>query len=212
MTRSNAVTGAVLGAATVTTGLIAGAFYVFSCGVMPGLARSDDRMYVAVMRDINDVIQNPVFFLSFLGALVLTGVSAWQLRATPYRRWVWTAVAAYAMAFLVTVTFNVPLNDELAGTGDPAALRARFEGPWVAWNAARAVLSTVALGCLGRALVGYGRAGTAPGRGRAGQGRGKRADRSGQGPAETAGSVRRGAGENGRSGRAQPGSSGRNRA
>lgn len=157
MTRNDAIAGTVLGAATVATGLIAGSFYVFACAVMPGLARSDDRVYVEVMRDINDVIQNPVFFLSFLGALVLAGVSAWQARGRPYRWWVWAALAVYGLAFLVTVAFNIPLNDGLEGGGDPAALREEFEGPWVAWNVVRAVLSTVAVGCLGRALVGYGR-------------------------------------------------------
>ncbi|GAA4073980.1 DUF1772 domain-containing protein [Streptomyces shaanxiensis] len=156
MTRNDTIAGTVLGAATVAMGLIAGSFYVFACAVMPGLARSDDRVYVEVMRDINEVIQNPVFFLSFLGALVVTGVSAWQLRGEPYRWWVRAALAAYALAFLVTVAFNIPLNDGLEAGGDPAALREEFEGPWVAWNVVRAGLSTVALGCLGRALVGYG--------------------------------------------------------
>ncbi|MFE0256968.1 DUF1772 domain-containing protein [Streptomyces sp. NPDC059010] len=157
MTRNDRIAGTVLGAATVAMGLIAGAFYVFACAVMPGLARSDDRVYVEVMRDINDVIQNPVFLLSFLGALVLTAVSAWQLRGEPYRRWVWAATAAYALAFVVTVAFNIPLNDGLAGAGDPGALREEFEGPWVVWNGVRGALSTVASGCLARALVGYGR-------------------------------------------------------
>ncbi|MGW6906594.1 anthrone oxygenase family protein [Streptomyces sp. NPDC054940] len=156
MTRNSTLAGTVLGAATVAMGLIAGSFYVFACAVMPGLARSDDRVFVEVMRDINEVIQNPVFFLSFLGALVLTGVSAWQVREAPYRGWVWAAATAYALAFFVTVAFNIPLNDGLKGTGDPAALREEFEGPWLAWNALRAVLATVAVGCLGRGLVGYG--------------------------------------------------------
>lgn len=89
---------------------------------MPALRRSGDRVFVEVMRNINDVIQNPVFFLSFMGALVLTAVSAWQLRHTP------------------------------------AALRDRFEDPWVAWNAVRALLSTAATACLTRALVRYGHA------------------------------------------------------
>ncbi|MEJ8669565.1 DUF1772 domain-containing protein [Streptomyces sp. MS1.AVA.1] len=61
------------------------------------------------------------------------------------------------MAFVVTVLFNVPLNDSLKGAGDPTALREEFEDPWLAWNVVRTVLSTVALGCLGRALVLYGR-------------------------------------------------------
>ncbi|MFG1670576.1 DUF1772 domain-containing protein [Streptomyces sp. Y7] len=158
MTRNNGIAGTVLGAAMVTTGLIAGAFYIFACAVMPALARSDDRVFVDVMRDINDVIQNPVFLLGFLGALVLTGVSAWQLRGRPYRWWVWGALVAYGLAFLVTVAFNIPLNNGLDAAGDPATLREEFEDPWVAWNVVRTVLSTVAVGFLGRALVGYGRA------------------------------------------------------
>ncbi|MFC8516622.1 DUF1772 domain-containing protein [Streptomyces sp. NPDC057257] len=150
-------TGFVLGAATVAMGLIAGVFYVFACAIMPALARSDDRVYVEVMRNINDVIQNPVFFLSFMGALLLAAVSAWQLRGQPYRWWVWAAVAAYGLGFLTTVAFNIPLNNDLANMSSPTAAREHFEDPWVAWNVFRAVLSTVALACLARALVRYGR-------------------------------------------------------
>ncbi|MEU7056360.1 anthrone oxygenase family protein [Streptomyces sp. NPDC046197] len=150
--------GAVLGAATVTTGLVSGVFYVFACAVMPALARSDDRVYVQVMRNIDDVIQNPVFFPGFFGALLLTGVSAWQVRRARWlRRWVWAALTAYAPAFLVTVAFNVPLNDALAATADPARAREHFENPWVAWNVVRTLLSTCAAVCLARGLVLYGR-------------------------------------------------------
>ncbi|MFJ8056575.1 DUF1772 domain-containing protein [Streptomyces sp. NPDC096142] len=158
MTRTQGTngTGWVLGAATVAMGLAAGVFYVFACAIMPALARSDDRVFVEVMRDINDVIQNPVFFLSFMGALVLTGIAAWQSRGTPYRRWVWAASVAYALAFLVTVAFNIPLNDTLADTADMGAARDRFEDAWVGWNVVRAGLSTVGVGCLVRALVLYG--------------------------------------------------------
>ncbi|MEV8538585.1 anthrone oxygenase family protein [Streptomyces sp. NPDC051572] len=156
MTENRTGTGWVLGAATVAMGLIAGVFYVFACAIMPALARSDDRVFVEVMRDINDVIQNPVFFLSFMGALVLAGVSAWQVRGKPYRGWVWAGSVAYALAFLVTVAFNIPLNDHLASTADVGVARERFEGAWVGWNVVRAVLSTVGVGCLVRGLVLYG--------------------------------------------------------
>ena len=157
MTTHSKNTGFVLGAATVAMGLIAGVFYIFACCIMPALARSDDRVYVEVMQDINDVIQNPVFFLSFIGALLLTALSAWQLRGQPYRWWVWAALAAYALGFLTTVAFNIPLNNDLATAADPSAAREHFEDPWVAWNVVRAVLSTVALACLARALVLDGR-------------------------------------------------------
>ncbi|WP_425833145.1 DUF1772 domain-containing protein [Streptomyces fractus] len=164
MTKTTRVTDWVMGAATVAMGLAAGSFYVFSCAVMPALARSDDRTYIEVMQDINDVIQNPVFFLSFVGALVLTGYAAWRVRRQPGPRgWVFVALAAYAVAFLLTSAVNVPLNDALAAAGaparipDPARVRADFEGPWVAWNVVRAVLCTCALGCLVRGLMVWGR-------------------------------------------------------
>jgi uncharacterized membrane protein len=156
MTLNRTVPGLVLGAATVAMGLIAGVYYIFACCVMPALARSDDRVYVDVMNDIDDVIQNPVFFLSFMGALLLTAVSAWQLRGQPCRWWVWTALAAYTAGFLTTMAFNIPLNDGLSRASDPAAAREHFEHAWVAWNAVRAVLSTAALACLARSLVLYG--------------------------------------------------------
>jgi uncharacterized membrane protein len=153
MTQNTGFDRLVLGAATVATGLIAGTFYIFGCAVMPALARSDDRTYVEVMRNINDVIQNPVFFLSFVGALVLPALAAWRLRAdTGTRPWIWAALALYVAAFVVTSAMNVPLNNALASAGsDPGKARAAFEAPWVAWNIARAVLCTAALACLVRA-------------------------------------------------------------
>jgi uncharacterized membrane protein len=156
--RRSRTTAGVLVAATVAAGLMAGTFYVFACAVMPALARSDDRVYVEVMRDINDVIQNPVFLLGFMGALVLSVLAGWQARRTPGRWWVRAGAAAYVLAFLVTVAGNIPLNDALARPGDPAALRERFEDPWVAWNVVRAVLSTVATACLAAGLTSRGRA------------------------------------------------------
>ncbi|MFZ3557860.1 DUF1772 domain-containing protein [Streptomyces sp. BH055] len=169
MTTTTRVTGWVLGAATVAMGLAAGSFYVFSCAVMPALARSDDRTYIEVMQNINDVIQNPVFFLSFVGALLLTGYAAWRVRRQQgLRGWVFAALAGYAVAFLLTSAVNVPLNDALAAAGapagisDPARVREDFEGPWVAWNVVRAVLCTGALGCLVRGLLVWGRRQSSP--------------------------------------------------
>ena len=158
--------GGVLVAATVVTGLIAGLFDAYANNVMPALARSDDRGYIEVMQNIDEVIMNPVFLLGFNGALVLIAVSAWQLRGSPRLRvWVFAALVVYALAFLVTVAFNIPLNDDIvnagnpATTADPAAVREKFEDPWVAWNVVRAVLHTLAFALLAPALVLYGRHG-----------------------------------------------------
>ncbi|MFF9430923.1 DUF1772 domain-containing protein [Streptomyces sp. NPDC014746] len=152
--------GLVLGAATVATGLLAGVWFAYVCSVMPALARSDDRVYVEVMRDINDVIQNPVFFAAFFGAPILAAVAAWQHRAGLARLWALAGFVLGLAVLVVTSAVNVPLNDALAAAKDPAAARAAFEGPWVAWNTVRAVLDTASLVCLVGALAVRNRPGT----------------------------------------------------
>lgn len=151
--RGGTAAGAVLGTATVATGLVAGAWFAYVCSVMPALARSDDRVFVEVMRNINDAIQNPVFFTPFFGALFLTAVAAWQQRSTPARVWAFTALALYVAVLVATSAVNVPLNDALAAAPDPVRARADFEAPWVAWNLVRAALTTAGFVCLLRALA-----------------------------------------------------------
>ncbi|MCX4823463.1 DUF1772 domain-containing protein [Streptomyces sp. NBC_01142] len=140
-------------------GLIAGVWYAYACSVMPALGRSDDRTFIEVMQNINDVIESPVFFAAFLGAPALTAIAAWQQRRTGARWWVVAALVLCSAVFLVTAAVSVPLNDELAAAGnpariaDPAGVREKFEDPWVAWNVVRGVLSTAALVCLWQAGV-----------------------------------------------------------
>jgi len=52
----------ILGAAAIATGLLAGLFYAYACSIMPGLHASSDRTAVEAMQNINEAIQNPVFF------------------------------------------------------------------------------------------------------------------------------------------------------
>ena len=160
--------GLLLGAALVAMGLITGMFYAFDVSVMPGLADVDDRTFVDSMQRINEAPLNPVFYLSFMGASLITPVAAvleWRAGSRGAAVWVIAALACYGVAFMVTMAISIPLNEELVDAGDPAAIadlarvRDDFEGPWVAWNVVRTVASTVALACLGRALVLHGRAG-----------------------------------------------------
>lgn len=151
---------AILASATVVTGLIAGAYYVFACAVMLGLGACGDRTFIEAMQNINAKIENPVFFLSFFGALALP---AWALRRFwPDRRlrlWIGAALGLYVIGLLTTMGINIPLNNDLAAAGnpaklaDPAAVRAHFENTWNTWNIARALLSTGAAACLARAMV-----------------------------------------------------------
>jgi uncharacterized membrane protein len=69
----------------------------------------------------------------------------------------------YGIVVALTLGINVPLNDELGGAGDPdriadlAHVRNQFEGPWVAANIVRTLLSTAAVAALARALFLHGR-------------------------------------------------------
>jgi uncharacterized membrane protein len=145
--------------AVVTLGLMAGLFYAYSCSVMPGMRQADDRAAVEVMQRINVAIQNPLFLLSFAGALVFTGIAVFQNAGTtdvfvPLL----VALLLYAATLLVTAVVNIPLNNRLhaAGTsGDPTAVWAAFFPRWVRWNHLRTLTSTGAFAAACWALVQY---------------------------------------------------------
>ncbi|OKI73938.1 anthrone oxygenase family protein [Micromonospora sp. CB01531] len=148
----------VLVAATLLTGLMAGLFFAYSCSVMPGLAATDDRSFVQTMRWINRRILNGWFLTAFLGSMVLlVAAVALHFRNGPVLAWTGAALVLYGATLVITMRWNVPLNDQLDRAGpadDPAEVRGRFEAPWVRWNLARTITSVVAFGCLIGALVG----------------------------------------------------------
>ena len=61
----SALRGLTLAGATLATGLVAGVFYAYAVSVNLGLAAQTDAAYVATMNEINERIQNPLFFASF---------------------------------------------------------------------------------------------------------------------------------------------------
>jgi uncharacterized membrane protein len=153
--------------ATIATGLMAGLFFAFASAVMPALRGTDNRAFVDVMQRINVAIINPVFMTVFLGGLVITGAAAiahWRGDGRDALPWIIAGLVLYVVMFLVTVAFNVPLNDKLEAAGDVGhitdlgAVRHQFEGTWVAWNIVRALANVAAFACLAYALFVYGRA------------------------------------------------------
>lgn len=157
---------AVLVAATVAVGLMAGLFFAFSVAVMPGLAKTADRTLVEAMQRINVAIRNGWFLLAFGGSLLLCGAAVALCLGEDGRGplpWVIAATALYLAVLAVTFAVSIPLNESLDAAGDPAHLadiadvRARFEAAWVRWNLVRTLLCTGALGCLAWALVLSGR-------------------------------------------------------
>lgn len=147
------VRGPLLLVAAVVAGLQAGTYFTWSTGVMPGLARVDDRTFVDAVQQMNIAIVNPVFIATFLGAPVLAGAAA--VFAGPQARpWAIAATVLAVGTLVISFAGNIPLNDALEHAGnvdrikDLHAVRADFEGLWVKLNIGRCLTSAGALGCL----------------------------------------------------------------
>ena len=152
--RGSAVRALTLAGATLTTGLIAGVFYAYAVSVNLGLAAQPDAAYIATMQAINERIQNPLFFLSFFGAVLflLAALVVYSPRPRSGRFWLiaLACVLYVGGGFLLTVFVNVPLNENLArvaadaSPGELARARAEYEDPWNFWNGVRAMFSFLA--------------------------------------------------------------------
>lgn len=135
-------------ATTLGSAAVGGIFYAFSSFVMPGLDRTGSADAGTAMRGINAEAQaNAPFLVLFFGttvlALVLGSIAVVQWGRPGSGLLIAGAVLAVLPA-VITVAFNVPLNDKLDGGQDWQT----YLGPWTAWNHARTVTAL-----LGAALL-----------------------------------------------------------
>lgn len=146
----------VLALASVATSLMGGLFYAYSFSVNPGLHRLTDGEYIRAMQSINKAILNPVFYLGFLGALVLLPFSTYLQYGQPVPVRFWCLLAATVVyvvgVFGVTVAVNVPMNEALdtfntqaASLSELASRRAGFEARWNNFNTVRTVSAVLAV-------------------------------------------------------------------
>ena len=131
------------------SGLVAGVFFIFSNTVMSALAQLRSPQGVAAMQSINSTILNPLFFVVFIGTAVLSVLLALSLFwnwGQPGSLYLLIGCLIYLVgAFLVTIVFNVPMNEALAnvepGSVEAANLWARYLNDWTAWNHVRTFAS-----------------------------------------------------------------------
>lgn len=136
------------------SGLVAGLMYAYSCSVNTGLKNLADPAYLNAMQSINIAIQNPLFFISFMGLLVILPVTAFKYyhagANTTFCLLLASAVIYIAAVFGVTVFGNVPLNEKLAkfniheaSPEEIASMRRLFEISWNTLHTIRTIASIV---------------------------------------------------------------------
>ncbi len=140
----------------VFTALLAGLFYGYAVSVNRGLGLLKDSEYVAAMKSINIVIQNPLFFLSFFGSVILlpliTFLSWGDAGSVRFTLLLIASGFFIIGSFVVTVAGNVPLNEKLArldlshASVQKIAKKARrlYEEPWNRLHTIRTLTSIVA--------------------------------------------------------------------
>jgi uncharacterized membrane protein len=88
------------------SGLVAGLFYGYSCSVNIGLKSLSNGEYLRAMQSINVAIQNPVFFVCFMGLLVLFPLCLW-ISYLPYSDGI-----GLAFGFPMESSGGIPVVDE----------------------------------------------------------------------------------------------------
>jgi uncharacterized membrane protein len=141
--------------AAIASAAAAGMMYVFSTFVMRGLDRTGPVTAITAMRGINvDANSNGPFLLAYFGATLLAvavGVVAVVQIGQPGSGWLLAGAIFGVLGALITIAFNVPLNNHL-DTVDPAALSladaarewAAYLSTWTAWNHVRTVTAVIA--------------------------------------------------------------------
>jgi uncharacterized membrane protein len=135
-------------------GLIAGVFFAFSAFIMTSLGRVDQNAGIAVMNAINqDIVKS-----AFLAVFMATTVASLVVVALAFLRWgepgsfpVLVGGALWVLGvFVVTVVFNVPLNNALAAVdlagADAAPLWTTYLKEWTFWNHIRMTASIIGTG------------------------------------------------------------------
>ena len=147
----------------LATGAIFGFFYAWVCSTMWGLDTADPRVAIAAMQAMNASVRNGVFALGFFGTPVLLGGTAclafFAGRRLGALSFALAALIYLAGGLILTTTFNVALNVELAQAAVPETLeQARaiwqpYSDDWQYFNILRTVAAGVSLILVGSGII-----------------------------------------------------------
>lgn len=131
---------------------MAGVFFAFSTFVMKALARLPPNEGIAAMQSINVAAVNSWFLAAFLGTsatcllVLIAAIIQWTDPSTAFL--LPGALSYLVGCFLVTIVFNVPMNDALTALApdapDRAARWAGYLAEWTTWNHIRTAAALAA--------------------------------------------------------------------
>lgn len=145
--------------AALASAAAAGMMYVFSTFVMRGLDRTGPISAITAMRGINaGANTNAPFLLAYFSAALLAiavGIVALAQFGRPGSGWLLAGAIVGVLGAVITIAFNVPLNNHL-DTVDPTTLTTAdaarewqaYLTTWTAWNHVRSATAMVAAALL----------------------------------------------------------------
>jgi len=148
-------------AAVLGSALVSGIFFAFSTFVMRAFGQLPVNQGIAAMKAINVTVLNPLFFLAFFGTgavcLTIVFLSFGSTTGTQ-RAYLLAGCALYLLGcLLVTVAFNVPLNDGLASvspdSSEAESLWSQYLSRWTFWNHVRTAASLAAAALFAMTLL-----------------------------------------------------------
>ncbi len=140
-------------AAVVVCGLIAGVFLAFSDFVMKALIGASPAGGIEAMQLINRKVYGSVFMALLIAMLVISVALvpyAVVYMTSPAVVWIICGCVLYLIGvFIVTVAFNVPMNQRLDAmnheSNETASYWTVYASSWTLWNHVRTIAS---IGCV----------------------------------------------------------------
>lgn len=141
---------------------VGGVFLAFSDFVMRSLARTGGAGGVEAMQSINREVFRWIFMGLFIGlapvSLLIAGYGAWGLDGQPGTLMLFAGIIYFVGCFGVTVLFNVPMNEALAGMDveletTQAYWKETYLPRWTFWNTVRTTACAVSAALLLLAFV-----------------------------------------------------------
>ena len=150
----------IVAMAITGSGVVTGLLFAFSNFVMRALQDLPTEHGMFAMQRINETIINPIFLLFFMGTpvfcLIIGVVSVLNFGASEYAYFLAGAMVYLLGPFGITMLFNVPLNNTLAGTAltESAEVWPLYRKKWQRWNHLRTYMGILSIFLLALGLAG----------------------------------------------------------